>query len=264
MSKNNDNKNSFTLSIYGTLNGDPISPDNISLADLSRFTESFGKLLRGGEEEVSLKEVPVSIKKGCLSISINPDYQYTPAMIHDYRVLTDGALGEGISSVIDPVRAAELNNLQAISKGSDDRKYVISYEDKKLTIDSSTNYQIIDKPIYVDVDEYVYGEITDMGGQTPNVHLTTNDGQTIIVPAGKELLMNAGNKLYRNQLVHVSAKEDIATGKKSNYTLISFEAYNPKWDEDEFNRLVEFYTPRLEDIDDPEALIANMRGYANA
>lgn len=243
------------LSMYGTLGELPISPDNVSLIDLRQIADDFGKFIKGSDE-VSLKGLSVSVQKGCISLSLN-SYIDAPSLQHDYSALMNNPNG---TIDIDPVRAAVIYNLQALSKGTKDRRYVITYEGKKLTIGDSTDYKI-NIPVYIDVEDYIYGELYDMGGQTPNIHLVAEDGHKITIPAEKELLMNAGDRLYRKQLVHVTAKEDLKTGERKDYRLESFEDYNPSWDETEYENLVNFYTPMMRSLVNPELAISTMRGY---
>jgi hypothetical protein len=251
-----NNSNDLRLSMYGVLDEKPISPSNVSLLDLKQMADDFGKFIRGSDD-INLKELSVSVQEGCVSLSLN-NYVHTPSMQHDYSILMDNPSG---GAAIDPARATVISNLQAISKGSSDRKYVISYAGRKLTIDSSTDYKV-NEPVYVDIEDYIYGELYDMGGQQiPNIHLVAEDGKKITVPAEKELLMNAGDRLYRKQLIYVSAKEDIKTGERKDYSLISFENYSPKWDEEEFDALVDFYTPKISVMPNAGSVIAAMRGY---
>lgn len=255
MNEDINQDDTLKLSLYGVFNDKPISPNNISLIDLRQMADDFGKFIKGSDD-INLKELSVSVQRGCVSLCLN-NYTYTSSMQHDYSTLLDCTE----SNVdIDPVRAAVISNLQAISRGSSDRKYVISYAGQKLVIDSTTDYRI-NQPIYVDIEDYVYGELYDMGGQTPNIHLVAEDGERITIPAEKELLMNAGNRLYRKQLVYVSAKEDIKTGERKGYSLISFENYNPKWDEEEFNTIIDFYAEKISTVLNPESIISAMRGY---
>jgi hypothetical protein len=243
------------LSMYGTLDEQPVSPENVSLVDLRQMAEDFGKFIKGSDD-VNLKDVSVSVEQGCITLSLN-NYVDAPTLPQDYKALIDSPNG---AIDIDPVRAAVIYNLQALSKGSKDRRYVITYQGKKLTIGDSSDYKI-NEPVYVDIEDYIYGELYDMGGQIPNIHLVAEDGQKITVPAEKELLMNAGDRLYRKQLVHISAKEDLKTGERKDYTLLSFEDYDPKWDEREFEELVDFYSPKISLFDNPIAIVNAMRGY---
>lgn len=255
MSNQDSQNEELKLSMYGTLDEQPISPENVSLFDLRQMSDDFGKFIKGSDE-VNLKELSVSVERGCISLSLN-NHIDLPSLQRDYRVLMDNPNGD---VDIDPVRAAVIYNFQALSRGSKDRKYVISYKGSKLTIGDSSDYKI-NEPVYVDIEDYIYGELYDMGGQTPNIHLVAEDGQKITVPAEKELLMSAGDRLYRKQLVYVSAKEDLKTRDRKDYSLISFEDYNPRWDEQEFSDLVDFYTPKIASLVNPAALINTMRGY---
>ena len=256
MTKDNNTDNELKLSMYGILDDRPISPDNISLLDLRQLSEDFGKFIKGSDD-LNLRELSVSVESGCISLSAN-NYIETTAMQHDcFSIIETNSINQNI----DPVRAAVIDNFQAIVRNSPDRKYVISYAGKKITINNTTDYKVA-QPVYVDVEDYIYVELYDMGGQTPNVHLLAEDGNRITVPAQKELLMNAGDRLYRKQLVLVSAKEDIKTGERKDYSLLSFENYEPKWDEQKFSALVDWYTPKISAIPGgAEAMINAIRGY---
>lgn len=75
-----------------------------------------------------------------------------------------------------------------------------------------------------------------------------------------QLAQDEKNRLYKQALLRVSAEENLISGQLRNITLISFEKYNPLFDEAEFQKMTEQGSQAWKDIDDPASWIDELRG----
>ncbi|MCK5355192.1 MAG: hypothetical protein KAJ63_08745 [Methyloprofundus sp.] len=66
--------------------------------------------------------------------------------------------------------------------------------------------------------------------------------------------------MYRSALLHITAEENLSTGKLRNYKLLAFENYQPSYNENEFNTMVELGTKAWEGITDANLWLETLRG----
>lgn len=233
-------KHGLYFSVDDNLLGEQVSPENMSLPLLAEFTEQVASFLRGSNK-VDLKEVRTSIRKGSLALAIDEPTPALEGAAKDYERMTRTKSIEGI----DPVRARVVSEWQATAKRNPDRVYQLLMEAfgvenaEPFVISVDTEY-VVHQDTWVNVEEYVYGKIYDLGGKNqPNVHLLLSNGRSVKVQADIDLLAEDRiNRLYRKQLVHIKAERNLTTKELRNETLISFEKYNPHFDEDEFQEIV--------------------------
>lgn len=234
-----DDDKEILFSINDKLLGEQLSPDNISLPLLTEFTEQVATFLRGSNK-VDLKGVKVSIKEGSFGIAVHDAVQTLEPAVRDYEKISRSNSLQNI----DPLRARIVAKWQEAAKRNDDRVYKLFFDSlsaaatEPLVISSDTNYEIR-REIWVNVEKYVYGKIYDLGGKSqPNVHLELDNGKTIKIQAKADLLAgDKVNRLYRRQLVRLRAQQNILTKEYRDETLVSFEYYEPHFNEDEFSAI---------------------------
>jgi hypothetical protein len=112
------------------------------------------------------------------------------------------------------------------------------------------------------VEKYLHGRIVDLGGKTKaNVHLELENGNILKVESSQNLIaQEEHNLVYRQVLLHVTAEENLLTGALRNLRLLAFEAHQPSYDENEFNRMVERGTQAWAGVPDSAAWVETMRG----
>jgi hypothetical protein len=115
---------------------------------------------------------------------------------------------------------------------------------------------------WVHVEKYLQGKIVDMGGKTKaNIHLELKDGALLIIATTQKLLeQSEKNHLYRPALLHVTAEENLSTGELREYKLLSFENYQPSYNEDEFNNMVERGTKAWKNVPNGNKWLETLRG----
>jgi hypothetical protein len=132
----------------------------------------------------------------------------------------------------------------------------------ELKITKSTNYY---KPQtdWIETEFYLYGEIYQEGGITPNLHIITKEHGKLTVFATKEQLLEGENKLYRSYGLRAIGKQNLTDGKLVDLKLIDFLEYNPIFDKMELDILIAKATPNLSSIANVDTWLAEIRGGGN-
>lgn len=257
--------NVLYFSLSGKYDNNDISPDNSSLQALIDLSTAMGKFIKGSSRN-SLKDVSIAIKHGSLAIVASGGDSLTSAL-SDYSIVKESGSLDGI----DPARATILRELQEKARKALDSDYVFTISDganarfdsgNSLSISKDSNYKTSKEDVWAETDIYQYGTIVDIGGKTKtNVHLVLEDGKTIVMDANTQLIANdRKNRLYRKQLVKIKAEQNLETGKTRNERLESFLEYDPKFNEDEFNRISLIVERSWADVPDISAWVEEQRG----
>ena len=252
------------FSVKDTVNGEQVTPENISLKLIIELADAMNRFIYGKAK--STGEVSVSIRKGSFAF-VAPASQITQSAINDYRIIkTTGALDN-----IDPIRAKIIRDLQVKAQKDENRIYTISDKDNDdinnkhhdaLVISKETNYRTIRTDQWVPAETYIYGMIVDIGGKTKtNVHLVLENGDTIVLNAdSKQIEEDEINRVYRKQLIRVTAEQNLETKKYRNERLSDFVEYEPKYDETQFDAVSKKVRHSWADVPDVLAWVENMRG----
>ena len=253
----------LTFKVKDKLLGEDVTLDNISLPLLQEFTEQVMTFLRGSKR-LELKEVRTAVKTGSLELVVDNGTGCLDAAAVDYSV----ALRSRDVSGIDPIRADIFEQWQCEARKYPDRSYEIGDLDeslrlKKLVISNETNF-VFPPQVWVNVEKYVYGRIYNMGGKSKaNVHLQLSNGNSLKIDSDAGMLAEDGsNRLYHEQLVRIGAEENVETKELRNEKLLSFESYEPAFDEGTFDDLVATSTKAWRGVTDPSAWVEELRGNA--
>lgn len=237
-------KSILSFRMTDIVSGEELSLDNVSIPLLHEYSAQVMAFLRG-KKRIDLKNVKVNVMSGSLVFQVHNDAGLLDEAFDDQeRIMIDHDL-----SRIDEVRAGIIERWQADARQYPDRVYELikgAFEDSRnhddkpgIKITQGTNYK---KPIetWVETEKYVYGKVHDLGGkEKANIHIEIAGHGTLMIAAeAKKLLDDKTNRLYKQQLVRITADENIQTGKLRNERLVSFEKYEPKFDEEEFDRQV--------------------------
>jgi hypothetical protein len=168
-------------------------------------------------------------------------------------------------SLIDAKRAAVIECWQTAVRQNPYRKYKVAdaAAQVRVAVDSSPDFRRVED-VWVQVEKYLAGRIVDWGGKTrANVRLETEGGTVLVVAATQELLaQEEQNRLYRPALLHISAEENLLTGVLRNPRLLAFEAYQPAYDENEFQQMVSRGTAAWADVPNATEWLGNLRDSA--
>ena len=229
------NLNKISFSIKDKVFGENLDPSNLTLPLLAEFIDQVSLFIKGDSRK-DLSTVKTSIEEGSLMVTAHDNDDLFLDAFEDYLLINEKNSLSGISRY----RANIIEKWQEHAKENKDRVYNVSFDDEdstssNLVISSETNY-VRKKDIWIDVELYLYGKIYDMGGKTnPNVHVELDNGRSLTVSTdATTLLGEKKNLLYKKQLVRIKAQENIDTKELRGETLVSFENYNPVFNEEEF------------------------------
>lgn len=251
------------FSIDDELLDEKLGLDNVSLPILKEFIDQVSSFIKGGES-IDLNSVKIQVKPGSFAI-VAPASPLIQTAVSEYRMVQQGGSLDNIS----PVRAKVIADLQEKARKNPNRLYVISDDSNKKTmgndyirISADTDYTFTIDDQWIDTEAYVYGKVYDMGGKSKsNVHLTLSNGNSIKLGADESVLAeDSENRLYKDQLVHIKAQRNMRTKQLRNEQLVSFEHYEPHFNEDDFSRLVAKTKKAWSDVPDIVRWVEEIRG----
>jgi hypothetical protein len=253
----------ISFAVRDVVHGEELSPDNTTLPMLSDFVEQVMSFLRGSGRP-DLNEVKASIKKGSLAVVAENETGLLTDAFEDYnKVMKTKSLDD-----IDPARARIMELWQNEARRNQNRDYRLYLGDETdtsnldfLSISSDTDFKT-KKEVWVDVEMYVYGHIYDLGGKSkPNVHIELENGKSIKIGTKATVLTGDNeNRLYKDQLVRIKARQNVDTKELKDERLIAFEHYNPVFDEDEFEKIAKKTKFAWKSIDNVGSWVENLRG----
>lgn len=168
---------------------------------------------------------------------------------------------------IDFLELKTARALEDIQKLSRQKNYEFQIKtslekDYELMINPSTKFFRTEN-IWSDAEFYFYGVLKDAGGKSKaNIHLDTNDYGYLSIATGEEFLKEKEeNLLYKRFGVRASGKQNIETGEIDTKSLKLLELidYNPKFDKDYLNKLINKAKNNWRGINADDWLL-NMRG----
>jgi hypothetical protein len=250
--------NQLRFAVSDRINGADVGPARVPLALLGEFQKDVSEFLKGSSRDIDLMEVQVSIETGSLAFVASGLLAATSLWADLAHLKSAGSL-----SVIDSKRANVVQRWQSSARQNPHRRYLVSDHSASafFSVDSTSNFRKIGDA-WVHVEKYLHGRVVDMGGKTKaNVHLELENGITMTIASTQDLLAQGEqNRSYRPALLHVAAEENLLTGELRNLRLLAFEAHQPSFDDDEFNRMVARGTQAWDDVPDSTVWLESLRG----
>ncbi|MGV8869310.1 MAG: hypothetical protein ACOH2S_20515 [Janthinobacterium svalbardensis] len=248
----------LSFSVTDSVDDIPISPKRVPLSLLGEFQKDVSDFLKGSNRDAKPSDVMVSVESGSLALVASGLLAVTALWSDVSHMHSSYSL-----SLIDDNRAKILEKWQQKARENPNRSYKVSdkISGTSINIDSHSNFHQ-EKNIWMEVEKYLLGTITDLGGLSkPNIHVVLNDGTTVTVSANKNQLLNEEkNLVYRELLLHVNAEENLISKQLRNIRLIEFENYQPSFDEEEFNRMTERGAVAWADVQDAGLWVDKLRG----
>lgn len=252
--------NQLRFSLSDRIDGAEITPSWVSLALLNSFPRDVSDFLKGSSRDVDPIQVRIAIEKGSL-VFVASEIKTATSLWKDLERLQQHAQS---LDEIDPKRAEIIERWQDSALKNPNRRYSIgdSPNSELIYVDSKSNYRKTGEDSWVVVEKYLHGRVVDLGGETkPNVHFKLDDGTTLTIDSTQALLANEKrNWVYQSVLLHITAEENLRTGKLRNPRLLAFEPYEPYYDQDEFDRMVERGTKAWADVKDASSWVDELRG----
>lgn len=243
------------------VDGVEITPETIGLSRFNEFNKQVEDFI-AGSERLKLDLVRLSIGEGSYKLTAILTIAVATALKPDLQALQrQDSLGE-----IDPKRAEIIQKWQARSKSDPDLSYAIQPQGanfKPIKLSVKTDYRVGDTVPWVKVEKFLFGTVVDMGGvNKANVHIRLEDtGQVVLIGTNQEYLKDQEeNRLYRKVLVRVEAEQHIRSGQLRKLRLLSFENYEPQYDEAALDRFAKKGRQAWADVPDAAEWVRKLRG----
>lgn len=254
--------------ISGKIDGREITPTTLNISRFNEFNnqvEDFviGPVEGGTGQKLLLDTVFVEIVPGsylframlplALMVTIEP-------ILH--LLNTPGGM-----SKLDEKRAKIVEKWQWKAKS-----HSVSYELKMLRSDGrqipavqigpDTNYVREETGQWIPSEAYLLGEIFDMGGEKPNVHIRlVETGMPYIVQTDKETLRKLPkNIIYERALLRVFGEQNVESGNFRNLRLLQFVDYHPAYQEGELSEFIEKGQKAWKGVKNPSEWVGKLRG----
>jgi hypothetical protein len=251
----------ITFVLREMVEGAELTPTNIGLSRFNEFNQQVADFI-AGVERLKLDNVRVRVGDGSYALTVLLPETIRPAIEPDLLSLRrQDTLGE-----IDPKRAEVVAKWQARAKAVPGASYAIQPEGMHadpIKLSAATDYRIGAIVPWVKVEKYLFGVVVDMGGaQKPNVHIRLDgSGELVRIGTNQDYLKDQEkNRLYHKVLVRVEADQHYRTGQMRNLRLLSFEDYEPQYDEAALNRFAEAGRRAWADVGDAGRWLRQLRG----
>ncbi len=250
-------ENSVEFIVRGKLGEAPISPDNISLSLLNAFSKDIDSII-SSITEVKKDEIIVSIEKSSFKIRVFTALTALNVLKSDFETLVST---NDLNSINDK-RGKIIEDWLVKSKSQPGLEFeIIPFGSAGIKINEESKIQRIQSEIWVESELFLYGIITDLGGSNkPNIHLKTENGSNITIDCKKEDIENeTENRVYKPSSIRVIAQQNINTGEIKESKFISFENYNPVFNDNELIASIEKGRNAWAEINNHVKWVRNLR-----
>lgn len=248
--------NFLRFALSDRINDVEIGPGHVPLSLLGQFQEEVTEFLRGSSKEVDPSDVIVSVEEGSLALAAS-------GLIAASGLWTDVSHLQHSAplDLIDPKRASIVEGWQRAARKHPHRSYLLADRSGKLAlrVDSYSDFRNQIEAMWVQVEKYLEGQVTDLGGTNKaNVHLKLVNGKTMTIGSSQELLAAEKiNRLYKPATLYVSAEENLRTGELRNLRLLNFQDKPSDWSEAAFKSITEKGTIAWKGV--PDAWLEELR-----
>jgi hypothetical protein len=258
-----DNIGFIEIKIKGTKGNLELSPDNYDIREVVAMLENAENLLYSGDKK-DRPLISYKIEEGCVKHLFKTSIQYIigfNAIIGEVNQLQNiDFLNRKTSIAIETIQdIAVKNNYTFNIKTSLDQT-------NEVKIDRTTRFYRTES-IWTNAELYFYGKITSAGGkEKANIHVSTKEFGTLIIQTAIPFLEEySENLLYRTFGVRATGKQHSQTGEIDTSTLKFVELidYQPKYDEQYLNELIEKASPNWANIANKDLWLRELRGYYN-
>lgn len=255
-------KNEISLRIIGKNRDEPLSPTNFDIGQIRYLLDEVENLLYPDRQKRKGRPIiSYEMKEGSVLNIFRTSMQSVLLVSSMLAVIEQE---KGSIDKLEVASAQAIEDLQSFAlRHNYDIEIGTSDKPQRIFKITPTTHYVRRENIMVDIECYYYGTLTDAGGKDKvNIHLDTKEAGTLTIRTNKEYLSGyQGNPLYKKFGVRVRAKKNILTGDIDKTTLVLVELmdYQPKYDEDYLQGLIQKATPKWRDVNADEWL-AQVRG----
>ena len=252
------------IKITGSKGNLNLSPDNYDIRELITMLENAENLLYPKDK----KERPIisyRIEEGSVKHIFKTSIQY---IIGFNAVIGMVSQAQSID-FLDFKTATAFENIQHTAAKKNytfDIKTSLD-QTNKVTVDNKTRFYRTEA-IWADAEFYFYGKITNAGGKDKaNIHISTEEIGTVRIQTPISFLEKYDeNLLYKSFGIRATGKQHSETGEIDTSTLkfIELVDYQPKYDEQYLNTLIEKASKNWVNIKDKDVWLREIRGSYDA
>lgn len=247
------------FSVSDRVGSHDVTPETVPLGLLRDFVKDVAAFIRGNDREIDAADLLVSVARGSLALESHHELPEGLAIWQDIEQLCRGHL-DGVdakrASVAEKWRIDAIRHPTRVFKVTDTKNANV------LAIDSNTFFTRQFQSNWILVERYLSGTVEDFGGITaPNIHLRLDDGTSLKIDATREQIREQElNPVYHSVVMRVEMEEDLVTGEKKNARFLGFANYDPRIDDDEYNKAVEAGRAAWKDVGDAADWVRKIRG----
>jgi hypothetical protein len=246
------------FSVSDRADGHNVTPETVPLGLLKEFVKDVANFVRGDDKEIETSNLLVSVIEGSFGLESREPLSEGLAIWADIEKLSRGRL-DGIdakrASVAEKWRIDALKRPTLTFRFGDSANTIVAINANTFfTRDTESNWVLVER--------YLTGIVEDFGGATAaNIHLRLEDGSALKIDATHEQVRDQElNPVYHAVVMRVELEEDLVTGDKRNARFISFASYEPRIDEEEYQRLIQAGLTAWKDIGDAADWVRKIRG----
>ncbi|MES2836621.1 MAG: hypothetical protein V4667_03780 [Bacteroidota bacterium] len=256
-----EEKGYIEVKIDGLIGNKPIKPIDIDIAEIKEIindVETFLYPTRG--EKAERPHISYKLEEGSAR-----NLFYLPI---SGVLLFNGLSGEinnrGNIDFLDNKRAEIIDKFQRKAKEKNLEISFYSSTDTKpiLKINQQTQFFKI-TATFIETEFVLYGKVNEEGGNNPNFHLLTKEYGKLVISATEQQLLEGEKRLFKTYGVRVKGKQNLADGKPFDLKLIDYITYNPNYNENKLDLLIERASIIWNTIPNVDSWLNEIRGGAN-
>lgn len=249
----------LVFSVSDRADGHNVTPETVPLGLLKDFVKDVAAFIRGDDKEIDALDMMVSVVEGSFGLQSYEEVPEGLAIWHDIEQLSNGRL-DGV----DPKRAkiAEKWRVEAMKRPTRTFRISDAANTDIVAINANTFFTRELQSNWVLVERYLSGTVEDFGGATaPNIHLRLDDGSSLKIDATRDQIREQQlNPVYHVMVMRVELEEDLVSGEKRNARFLGFADYDPRIDEDEYNKAIEAGRAAWKNVGDAADWVRKIRG----
>lgn len=255
-----ENLGFIEIHITGSKGQLALSPDNYDIKEIIAVLQNAEDLLYPHNKK-DRPLISYDIQQGSVKHILKTSLQY----VIGFNAIVGQVEQAKNIDFLDLSTAKAFENIQNIALKKD---YVFKIttsiaNSNEIKLDRTTAY-IRKESIWVDAEFYFYGKINDAGGKDrANIHLYTEDLGTLKINTPISFLERyEKNILYKNLGIRAKGKQHVETGEidTSSLKFMELVEYQPKYDEDYLNQLINKASENWSIVTDKDAWLREVRG----
>jgi len=229
-----------------TNDGNTLSPNDIDINEIKDFISDIETFLYPNQaEKKNRPHISYNIESG----SVKHKFLLPITAVILFNGLANEIKTRNSLDFLDYKRQSIIDKFQ---KKASKVGYIIEFNssltnEPTLIIDYTTNFEMI-APLFYESEFYLYGEIYQEGGKSPNIHISTRKHGNLTVSATKEQIMDGEKKTYKPYGIKVRGKKSFQDDTLTDLELIEYIPYKPVFNKSLLNKVIDKASVNLSKI----------------